>query len=197
MTKNQCWNTIIIFPLLASSAFSRKFILYRISTNDRMKWSTGWNTYISETRMARFVRIYCVVLKHRLCHRACYILLHRRNISVQIFSHDVIIESPASSCIHICFNLNLYCIRKQRWHSFFSFCSRPGISHYEESHAPGCGDVICRTKASVASGIECVHVHNRFFLILLLPDRNHIEVSLNFPANVLGRYDQTLIGSPS
>ncbi len=44
--------------------------------------------------MTRIVQIFCVILKHRLCHRARYILLHRRNISVQIFSHDAIIEYP-------------------------------------------------------------------------------------------------------
>jgi hypothetical protein len=34
---------------------------------------------------------------------------------------------------------------------------------YEESHTPGSGGVICRTTASVTSGIECVHVHKSFF----------------------------------
>ncbi len=64
---------------------------------------------------------------------------------------------------------------------------------YEESHAPGRGNSICRTTASVASaslsGIECVHVHKsfiawssfRYFLTEIIQ-----KTALIFPANVPG-----------
>jgi hypothetical protein len=63
---------------------------------------------------------------------------------------------------------------------------------YEESHAPGRGNVICRTTASVASAsllVSNVCMHIRVFcmiLISLLSDRNHTEDHLNVPANVPG-----------
>ncbi len=48
---------------------------------------------------------------------------------------------------------------------FLFFAAGREFHIYEESHAPGHGDVICRTTASVASGIECVHVHKRHIFI--------------------------------
>ena len=76
-------------------------------------------------------------------------LLHRRNIYVQILSHDEIIEFSAGACISISVRVNVL----REFENivgiyFFIFCGRQGISY---SHAPGRGDVICRTTASVAS----------------------------------------------
>ena len=135
---------------------------------------TGWNRaqdvihiFQRETEMTRIVWICDVVLMHRLCHRARYNLLHRRNIYVQILSHDEIIEFSAGACISISVNLNVLSswIRKQRWHLFFIFCRRPGISHlWRVTRAwPWRCHLLNHSlhRFCQLSGIECVHVHKR------------------------------------
>ncbi len=133
---------------------------------------TGWNSaqdaihiFQRETEMMRIVWICEVVLMHRLCHGAHYNLLHRRNIYVQILSHDEIIESSTGACISISVNVLSSWIRKQRWHLSFIFCGRPGISHlwrvtrawpwrcHLQDHS--------LRRFCQPSGIECVHVHKR------------------------------------
>jgi hypothetical protein len=104
----------VTFLLLASSSFSRKYIFpsyfhkRQVGIKHRMKY-------------IYFREICCVFLKHRLCHRARYILIHRRNIYVQILLHDENIKSSAGSCIGIYVNLLSSCIRKQRWHFLYFF----------------------------------------------------------------------------
>ncbi len=71
---------------------------------------------------------------------------------------SIVPASVSASCVHIPVSLLLGCIRKQRWHFYFYFLAAGRAIHIsEESHAPGRGDVLCRTTASVS--IESVHVH--------------------------------------
>ncbi len=86
---------------------------------------------------------------HRLCHRARYNPLHSRNIYVQILSHDEIIEFSAGACISI--SVNVLSSSKTLLAFIFYFEAGREYHIYEESHVPDCGDVICRTTASVAS----------------------------------------------
>ncbi len=115
--------------------------------------------------MTRIVWICDVVLMHRLCHRARYNLLHRRNIYVHILSHDEIIESSAGACISISVNVLSSWIRKQRWHLFFIFCGRPGISNLWRVTRAWPRRCHLRNQSlrrfCQPSGIECVHVHKR------------------------------------
>ncbi len=105
--------------------------------------------------MTRTVRICAVVLKHRLCHRARYNLLHRRNVFVQILLHDEI-ESSAGSCISIPINLLSSCIRKQLWHFYFLFWRPAGHFTFMKSHTRLAAVMfICRTTATVA---VCMYV---------------------------------------
>ena len=133
---------------------------------------TRWNRaqdaihiFQRETEMTRIVWICDVVLMHRLCHRARYNLLHRRNIYVHILSHDEIIESSAGACISISVNVLSSWIRKQRWHLFFSFCGRPGISNLWRVTRAWPRRCHLRNQSlrrfCQPSGIECVHVHKR------------------------------------
>ncbi len=146
--------------------------------------------------MTRIVWICYVVLKNRLCHRACNNLLLRRNIYVQIlawWNHWI----SAGAYISISVNVLSSWIWKHRWHLFFIFCSRPGISHlWRVTRA---WPLQChRTTASVASASLLVSngcMYIRAFcmiLISLLSDRNHTEDRLNVPANVPGWQDRNL-----
>ncbi len=109
--------------------------------------------------MTRILHICCVVLEHRLCHRARYNLLHRRNIFVQILSHDEIIESSAGSCICIPVNLLLSCIRKQRWHFFLRPAEHFTFMKSHKRLAAGMSSAESQTPSLLVSNV-CIYIRD-------------------------------------
>ncbi len=101
---------------------------------------TGWNKaqdeiYIFQIQRLRGACEFALLSSSTdSCHRARYNLLHCRNISVRILSHDKIIESSAGSCISIPVNVLLLCIRRQCWQLFIYFLPPEGHFTYMTSH---------------------------------------------------------------